>query len=257
MERRLHPLSSFAPLQSRPSLIRWFRRSRAFAPDPRSVPSPPRVTLAHAARWYRSVPPLRSAVRSPDDASPEVSRPISAISSASPFFTSASDRSSVVAAVGLPHPPRFRLQGFSPSWRLAPRGASPAYFIRQALSGLPPSRAFPSHAAVSPPGNRCPPAVSTLRACSNGPRLQGLAPRQSPPASRSCFHFRARRVALLGFLPSRVSPASPWRRFRGTSSPLSRLFHRRLASPASSEASPAGAPASDGSEGRCLRRLPP
>jgi hypothetical protein len=47
----------------------------------------------------------------------------------------------------VPPPQPFRLQGFSPSWRLAPPTASPVCFTRQALMGLQPSRAFSSRAA--------------------------------------------------------------------------------------------------------------
>jgi hypothetical protein len=44
---------------------------------------------------------------------------------------------------GLPDPPPFRLQGFSPSWRLSPLRGSSACFVRLALMGFRPSEPFP------------------------------------------------------------------------------------------------------------------
>jgi hypothetical protein len=41
----------------------------------------------------------------------------------------------------------------------------------------------------------------------NAPRLQGFAPRESPPLRPGCLD-RNQRVALLGFVPSRVFPLS-------------------------------------------------
>jgi hypothetical protein len=82
---------------------------------------------------------LRPATRSPGDASPEVLFPFSAINTTSPFLGTGRRRlltASWTPAAGLPHPRHFHLQGFSPSWRLSPRGTLPVCFTRQALLGF-------------------------------------------------------------------------------------------------------------------------
>jgi len=103
--------------------------------------------------------------------------------------------------LGLPSPNRLRLQVFSTSWRLHPPERLPALFRAGSAHGVRPSKLCSSHAGERRLRRHCPPVVqATLRTnptvhtkrkrptrpairegAQSRPRLQGFAPRESPP----------------------------------------------------------------------------
>jgi hypothetical protein len=102
------------------------------------------------------------------------------------------------------------------------------------LLGLRPSEPCSSRAAVRRLRRRCPPGVVTIPTADptrrshasaarramgrpgNAPRLQGLAPHESPPLHGGGLD-RRERVALLGFRPPGCSPSLDWQGLRRAS----------------------------------------
>jgi hypothetical protein len=127
---------------------------------------------------------------------------------------------------GLASPVRLRLQVFSTSWRFHPPRAWWPCFVPHPLMGLCPSEPCSSRAAVRRLRRRCPHVVRTNpptappSVAAGRSRLHrtayGAAP-GAPAAFRAslrarvrhriaAFYTARRRVALLGFAPSRVLP---------------------------------------------------
>jgi hypothetical protein len=149
---------------------------RCRAPKGRSLPTRPRRCEPSLGRSLRDRTEARPKQRT--FASPPVHRAAPLLRFRSPtapsatgvhFSSAALDESARSTAAELPPPQPFRLQGFSPSWRLAPPTASPVCFTRQALMGLPPSRAFSSHTAAPPSGDPCPLGVTTTSGMGRSP----------------------------------------------------------------------------------------
>lgn len=120
-----------------------------------------------------------------------------------------------------------RLQVFSTSWRLTAPSLLALFHARSAL-GVPPSGRCSSRAAVRRLRRRCPPVVGPATRSPGDRTGHDVAPKhgvktgtdrietcEATPAFRALLHARVRhedgdgldrrrRVALLGFLPSRV-----------------------------------------------------
>jgi hypothetical protein len=129
--------------------------------------------------------------------------------------------------VGITSPDHLRLQVFSTSWRFDPPHACWPCFMPDPLMGFalqsfpPPAQPFAVSSAVSllpfktpatPPECQPSPQTPKRRAKNSlpywegprsAPRLQGFAPRESPPLHLGCLG-RNEHVALLGFLLSRA-----------------------------------------------------
>jgi hypothetical protein len=138
---------------------------------------------------------------------------------------------------GFASPDRLHLQVFSTSWRFHPPRACRPYFVPDPLMGFRPPELCSSRAAVRRLRRRYPhavgrgpcryPFVQPERIRKNArnrlprnpdptPRLQGLAPHESPPHTNGCLG-RKQRVALLGFRPPGFSPPLEWHDFHRAS----------------------------------------
>ena len=154
------------------------------------------------------------------------------------FPYSVSPLGAAASLVGIASPDRLRLQVFSTSWRLDPPRACWPYLMPDPLMGFRPPEPYSSRAAVrrlrrlyplvvAAPTVRRPtnpqPTAETIDhgpVYGNGalcaPRLQGLAPHESPPLVAGGLD-RRERVALLGFLPPGFSPPLERHGFHRTS----------------------------------------
>jgi hypothetical protein len=153
------------------------------------------------------MPMLRSAVRSPDGTSHEVLLPFSAINTASPLCDGgpAGNRRSTTGR-GLASPAAFPPSGFLTLLTVCSSRHLTGLFRPAGAHGVVhPSELFPLlqpyRLSVAVALLALPPAASRNDGC-----LQGLAPQQNPPADRAVSSAAVRRVALLGFLPSRALP---------------------------------------------------
>jgi hypothetical protein len=140
------------------------------------------------------------------------------------FPYSVSPPGAAASLIGFASPDRLHLQVFSTSWRLHPPRACWPCFMPDPLMGFCPSELCSSRAAVRRLRRRYPLDVSRPGCCqplrrvrspkrprppsgktTAPPRLQGLAPHESPPLDAGCLGRRGARGSP-GLLPSRVFP---------------------------------------------------
>jgi hypothetical protein len=115
------------------------------------------------------------------------------------FSQRRASKSPETAAAGIPGLQPFRLQGFSPSWRLSPLPNLAGLFHPASTPGVRPSELFPRVQCQYLVRTGCPPGV-----IARGDRLQGFDPQPSPWIPRRRFRSAWNLDALLVFCPFRA-----------------------------------------------------
>jgi hypothetical protein len=154
--------------------------------------------LSWASAPLQRLPKHRAAAMSPwfsRSPTPVTDRPPTSSASLEVSTPSAFSRSGQRhELVGPASPDRLRLQVLSTSWRLHPPRACRPYFMPDPLLGSPSRALF-----LTRSGTLFPTPLPSWRPN----RLQGFAPRTSPPLGQR-VRLISKRVALLGLFPSRV-----------------------------------------------------